>query len=386
MMPNSIQRFLSEQHQRLQSARLKPDDSFPEVHVVLGNESADLDSIVSAIAHAYHLSRELDSSHIVLPYINIPREQFALRRDAQYLFELFGLSLDDVSFVDDSVTLAALHESKRLKLHLVDHNELKPDQSHLGNTVVDIIDHHLDSKKRYPLLKQKKIRTIGSCASLIAEALLEEQPFNGISNEFASFLLAPILIDTLNLQSKDKTTESDVAIVKQLTAIAADALPGDYYETLLANKSDVTGFTKQMLLLKDFKKYRTSGVTYGMSSLVSAEGFTEDHEEVLLPELEAFSQINGLDFLVLLMPHRDAQITGREIVLFSRSQELLDALSMMPSLNTQDVSMKQQSRCVHFYTSARNISRKAFRPSIVQLLEQQFDVNAVHRFPSGPGQ
>lgn len=57
------------------------------VTVVMGNEAADLDSLVSAIAYARLLEETRSpSSTVVVPFLNIPRRDLPLRTEAAYLF------------------------------------------------------------------------------------------------------------------------------------------------------------------------------------------------------------------------------------------------------------------------------------------------------------
>ena len=52
-----------------------------EVTVVLGNESCDLDSAVCAVTLAHHLS----ASCLALPIFNIPKEDLAVKLDADFM-------------------------------------------------------------------------------------------------------------------------------------------------------------------------------------------------------------------------------------------------------------------------------------------------------------
>ena len=105
--------------------------------LVVGNEAADLDSIVSAMVLALGcqygaldeaipgLSREFVS----VPALSIPAEDFALRQDAVYLMEKLRLSSDTLVFLPalDRESLSALTATSRLKVVLTDHNKLARD-------------------------------------------------------------------------------------------------------------------------------------------------------------------------------------------------------------------------------------------------------------------
>ena len=69
--------------------------SIDPVHVVLGNESCDLDSAVSALCFALVLN---DSSKVVLPILNIRREEFPLKTEVSYLLKNVDLDVEALIF------------------------------------------------------------------------------------------------------------------------------------------------------------------------------------------------------------------------------------------------------------------------------------------------
>ena len=89
------------------------------VHYVIGNESADLDSILSELCCAYylHTTNGGPNFHFV-PVVNILRHDMALRREALALFKQCDLDIDSLVYVED----ISLTESDGYKVTLVDHN------------------------------------------------------------------------------------------------------------------------------------------------------------------------------------------------------------------------------------------------------------------------
>ena len=71
------------------------------VRVVMGNEASDLDSMASSIAYGYLLSQSLPGGEIVLPVMNIPRDDFKLRTEAVYLFKEVGIDISRLVFLDE---------------------------------------------------------------------------------------------------------------------------------------------------------------------------------------------------------------------------------------------------------------------------------------------
>jgi inorganic pyrophosphatase/exopolyphosphatase len=73
------------------------------VRVILGNEASDLDSMVSSIAYAYLLSQAHTAIiDVVLPVMNIPRSEFRLRTEADYLFREVGIEVSNLVFLDEN--------------------------------------------------------------------------------------------------------------------------------------------------------------------------------------------------------------------------------------------------------------------------------------------
>lgn len=156
--------------QRMRAGAVAAAPAAP-LHGVLGNPSADLDSVASAIALAagldaaaaagatagplHHggglrglalhaaatLGVALDAIRIV-PIVNVPRSVFSTRRDVLWMLHRVGVDADDLLFIDD-VDLAALHAARRLVLTLVDHPEVPDAQVALRSAVCAIIDHHV---------------------------------------------------------------------------------------------------------------------------------------------------------------------------------------------------------------------------------------------------
>lgn len=62
------------------------------IDIVFGNEAADLDSCVCALAYGGYLARKLGDESYVIPMININREDF-LRSEVEWLLSLAGVSM-----------------------------------------------------------------------------------------------------------------------------------------------------------------------------------------------------------------------------------------------------------------------------------------------------
>ena len=125
------------------------------VHVVLGNEASDLDSMISSLCFAYfrHCCMH-DSMHpmVILPVSNIVRRDLPLRQDVSLLLKVVGLDINDIICVDDvnwqqfNNSDVRDYDSKNnnFTMTLTDHNKLSPFFSRFSSRVIEIIDHHQD--------------------------------------------------------------------------------------------------------------------------------------------------------------------------------------------------------------------------------------------------
>ena len=94
---------------------------------------------------------------------------------------------------------------KDLQVTLVDHNV--PDEK-LRSHVIEIIDHHEDAEA---IQCPRVMEYVGSCATLVAERLLNNKDYE-MTKEKATMLLSAILADTSNLDAKRRTTDKDRSI------------------------------------------------------------------------------------------------------------------------------------------------------------------------------
>uniref|UniRef100_A0A667YX60 Prune exopolyphosphatase n=1 Tax=Myripristis murdjan TaxID=586833 RepID=A0A667YX60_9TELE len=143
-------------------------------HVVLGDESCDLDSVVSSLAMAYFLSQISPGNSVVVPVLNVPRSEFQLRADCRFLLTEVGVAMETLVFRDE-VDLGRLHGNRRLALTLVDHNVLSSTDSGLQGAVVEVIDHHqLETNASSSC--SVAVETVASCATMVTERILSRAP------------------------------------------------------------------------------------------------------------------------------------------------------------------------------------------------------------------
>ena len=214
-----------------------------EVHFVIGNEACDCDSVVSALAHAYHLHAErppfLPPSALVAPIVSCTRAQWPLRREAASL--LAEALLDPAPrggaeaasalgavllFLDDVAPVAAAPAVARATVSLTDHNRLDGGGAALGlrgGDVVEIVDHHEDQGAHAHVAGAARVvaydaaarKGVGSACTLVAGALLRGG--GGVDARLARLLLGVVLLDTCGLApAAGKTTGEDLRVAAAL--------------------------------------------------------------------------------------------------------------------------------------------------------------------------
>ena len=275
-MTMSLDAYLARSHGRLQSL----GEVLPPMHIVIGNEAADPDSCVCAIAMAAALDASLaDTDALVAPLVLVPRADFKLQLDRVHLLRRAGLvgagdgplwTPKHVSFGDEIDLAALAARAPSLSLHLVDHNKLSANLAALGPHVASIVDHHVEEGlyKETASGEARRVELgIGSCASLVAERLEGLAPALLADHRVSTLLLGAILLDTVNLNPDAKAQKArEAAVADSLLARCAPSLglagaPGDaraaFFDELLAVKADqslLLAFPTADLLRQDYKE------------------------------------------------------------------------------------------------------------------------------------
>lgn len=335
-------------------------------HVVIGNEAADLDSMASSILYGLYASvGNTDDYRRFIPVINIPRNDFVLRHGTSYLFGAVGIDVSALLFIDE-VDLSKLYNSNRLKLTLIDHNVLARDQAQYAGVVEAIIDHHADAG-HYPHARPRTIEPVGSAATLVAEAILRDRPAL-IDAGTATLLLGTILLDTVNLSPDAKrVTAKDESVAARLCAIAGRD-PTALFETLRAERFNLSDLGTNDLLRKDYKEWQTPTARYGISTVLTplADWIARDPD--ILAGCDAYLRSRSLDCLVAMIAYAGADGEfHRELVVLVPDQALRECLIAL--LHTSGLGLRRfdppglpPSERLAFFLSDPTVSRKTLQP------------------------
>lgn len=188
------------------------------LHVTVGNESCDLDSMVSALAYAHHLSQVLGEKGVSVPFLQCRRADFVLRTEAVWLFKELKIDPSKLLFMED-LPPERMSSVRQLSLVLVDHHLPASSFQALAASITEAIDHH---QKSGPEVTWKTtIEPVGSCCTLVAERLFAESNYK-MEGTVASLLLAAILLDTANLSDDaGRVTGKDKEVAGRLSPLSS---------------------------------------------------------------------------------------------------------------------------------------------------------------------
>ncbi|XP_051013652.1 exopolyphosphatase PRUNE1 [Acomys russatus] len=268
------------------------------LHVVLGNEACDLDSMVSALALAFYLTKTSETEELFIPVLNIKRAELPLRGDNVFFLQEVQIPESALIFRDE-IDLHALHQAGHLTLTLVDHHVLPRSDAALEEAVAEVLDHRPIEQKYCPPC-HVSVELVGSCATLVAERILQGAP-EILDRQTAALLHGTIILDCVNMDVKiGKATPKDSEYVGRLEALFPD-LPKrqDIFDSLQKAKFDVSGLSTEQMLRKDQKTIDRQGTQVAVSALYMAlEAFLQRSD--LLADLSAFCHDHSYDALVAM--------------------------------------------------------------------------------------
>ncbi|XP_076337616.1 exopolyphosphatase PRUNE1-like isoform X2 [Tachypleus tridentatus] len=300
---------------------------FPEIHVVLGNESCDLDSAVTSIVTAFLLcQRKSELECVVLPVLNVVRKDFRLRTEVTFFLQKTNIPLDLLIFKDE-IDLEKLAKEKKLYLTLVDHNILSADQQCLEEAVVRVIDHHKLECRDRGVRCDMTVEMVGSCCTLVAEKMFTMCP-SVIDQQVAMLLYGTILLDTVCLLKEAKrVTQKDIDIVTKLETKLEKVERIEVFEALQKAKLDISGLTIEEMLRKDLKVVEGNKFRIAMPSI---SGFLEDlkAKPKLSIALEEYITKNNYHGLVIMTIHHntETQKVQRQIAVYSPNPVIKEQL------------------------------------------------------------
>ncbi|RDA89449.1 hypothetical protein CP532_6107 [Ophiocordyceps camponoti-leonardi (nom. inval.)] len=300
--------------------------------LVVGNESADLDSLCCAIVYAYLRSHQGNGEQapggLHIPLANLPRADLSLRPEMTAVLAHAQLRPSDLITLSELPDLSSTDSSTRWIL--VDHNALTGTLARFAPRVVGCVDHHEDEHCVPDDASPRIIEPCGSCMSLVVDETRQDwDSLTAIDADgddaLAKLCLAPIVIDTVNLSpSAKKAKPKDTRAVDYLEAKLSD--PDNFsrdafFDEISAVKDDISRLTMRDVMRKDYKEWRENDMVVGIScavadlaALVGKAGAPEP----LLDSLSSWADERSLDVASIMTAsslggrfHRNLLVWGR---------------------------------------------------------------------------
>ncbi|KAI9895793.1 hypothetical protein PsorP6_019138 [Peronosclerospora sorghi] len=352
-----------------------------KIHVFLGNEAADADSIVK--------KKQQHAKTLHVPVVPIPRNELFLRRDVVALLSGLEIDTDALVFVNEFPWTLNV----RMKLTLLDHNAFSnknvPERQDMQ--VVEIIDHHVDMDQH---LTARKIDVafadgkalVASTCTLVAERL-ENVEQHCAYKVVSTMLLGVIALDSVNFDpSAKKVTPRDVNAAQKLEETAFGKKE-ELFRWLQAEKFNADhwrGLTLKNCLQVDFKEFvfvSSDGVAkkFGISTvLFDLKAFVHkaDNADILCKELSAYCKENDVDFLVVMAMFMTSDGRRQRQILFFHddgddAKKCAALLSEEGSLQLNPLQLPETHQHAHvaaFNQLNTSASRKQIAPLILRAL------------------
>ncbi|KAM6391867.1 protein prune homolog 2 isoform 2-T2 [Rhynochetos jubatus] len=297
--------------QRAQS-KLNRSKRLEKVHVVLGNKSCDLDSLISTLAYAYFLDKVSPPDVLCLPVLNIPRRDFSYFTETRFILEELNIP-ESFHIFRDEINLHQLNAEGKLSLTLVNSNMLTSEDKSLESAVVKIIspDEQRDSS----------LELQASSSSLVVKEILQEAP-ELITQQLAYLLRGSILFKCMSLEA-DRITEQQEKVLSILEEKFPDLPPREEIISVLQETQfNPQGVRIEEVMLKDIKEISDGEIKVAISPVYMTLEDCALHRS-LAGDLKAFIDKYGFDVLVILVNSlSDEKETKRQIAVYSENLEL----------------------------------------------------------------
>lgn len=323
------------------------------VHVVMGNESCDLDSTIAPLALAcFYANDKYRCSDIkVIPVMNVAADDFPIKTESNYLLDKYKVDKSNLIFKDE-INMTWLCQQERLKITLVDHHILSESDSHLKCCVTEIIDHRpLDKASEWDKNVRFILSQVGSCCTLIANEIF--QIYNRCLCTVAQLLYETIVFDTIGFKPEaGKSKELDFTMAEQLEKLLKPTKTRlEIFDELWAAHNNVSALTTRQLLSKDLKQIGNVLIP-GLPMLVQHFISRPDFEHAIS---SFFSDKNGEAIIIMGLETEDG-ITrdiafypvGNDVVKKLQQRILADELQLEEVANSlEQLNVYKQNNVLH---------------------------------------
>lgn len=300
--------------------------------LVTGNESADFDSVTSALSYSFY--QYVKNETIIYPLINIPRADLALRKDIlNTLEDEYKVTTDMLFFLED------LRQWRQEKIEidaiLVDHNQLVNESGELINDVRGVIDHHEDLKLHLDA-NPRIVETCGSCSSLVFKYWYEQIGSLDKMTEMIYLLRGAVMLDTANFKHKMEPTDIEMWQIYAKASPMTEEEAEQYFKHLKKLKKDIKGLPLRDVFRKDYKQFEMTTTSHGsikvgIASLVKSINWIYKHYEGpdnVRKVCQDFIQEFDIDAIMLMASYSKKDTFKRQMVIVP--SERLAAMEIIP--------------------------------------------------------
>jgi exopolyphosphatase len=262
---------------------------------------------------------------------------------------------------DDLLTLTEFDQVKDLRAQdtrwvLVDHNALTGTlRERFSHRVVGCVDHH-DDEGVVPWETGDEPRIVekcGSCMTLVVRSggdvwrtMAEETQRDQVA-QLAHLLLGPILIDTTDLTSKDKTTAADVQAVEFAEGMLRDQGAGydrdAYHNELALLKEDLSSLSYRDIFRKDYKSWKEGGLKLGTSSVSQGVHYLLERigdKDELLTELKRWADEQELDIVTIFTTLHAQGGFARELMVWGLNDRAVKVVKGFVASNSEKLGLE----------------------------------------------
>ncbi|XP_009993280.1 PREDICTED: protein prune homolog 2 [Chaetura pelagica] len=306
---NRLRREVVESPWRVHKNRSK---HLEKIHVVLGNKSCDLDSLISTLAYAYFLDKVSPPDVLCLPVLNIPRRDFKYFTETRFILEELNIP-ESFHIFRDEINLHQLNAEGKLSLTLININMLTSEDKSLESAVVKVInpDEQCDGS----------LELQASSSSLVVKEILQEAP-ELITQQLAYLLRGSILFKCMSLEA-GRITEQQEKLLSILEEKFPDLPPREEIISVLQETQfNPQGVSIEEVMLKDLKEISDGEIKVAVTTVYMTLEDCVFHRS-LIGDLKAFIDKYGFDVLVILANClSDEKQTIRQIAVYSENLEL----------------------------------------------------------------
>ncbi|XP_061483559.1 protein prune homolog 2 isoform X2 [Rhineura floridana] len=292
--------------------KLSRNKHLDKVHVVLGNKSCDLDSLISALTYAYYLEKVLPPNILCLPVLNIPRREFCYYTETRFILEELNIP-ESLHIFRDEINLYQLNNEGKLSLTLVNSSALTSEDISLESAVVRVIN----PEERC----DGNLECSESSSSLVAKEILQEAP-ELITQQLAHLLRGSILSLAMSMDPGRITGEQD-DVLSRLEEKFPELLPREDIITALQEAQfHSDGLRIEEAILRDLKEVSDGEIKVAISTVYMNLEDCLFHRN-MTGDLKAFVDKYGFDVLVILASYlSEERQEKRQIAVYSENMEL----------------------------------------------------------------